>query len=226
MSALPPWATGPFELILHGEEHFLNGDDFDRRIALISFDDALEVSITTYLSLHPILRGNRTYPQIEVEGWLRNYHTRLDFLDQELKVRNLKWKIERGHIVWVHGQRNEQYHGGNKGTPEIAVLDLMRKAAMWVFSVLFDVPDPEDVLRSTIAAITPTPAPHHERPFDEAIDEAFGVIEIGGQRYPASELLFSTDYEAYRAIGQDLSMNTEATAPKKGNGRNLLRIRH
>lgn len=165
MSALPPWATGPFELILHGEEHFLDGHDFDRRIALISFDDALEVSITTYLSLHPILRGNRTYRQADVDTWLRNYHTRLDFLDHELATRDRKWRIERGHVIWAHAQRNEQYHGGNKGTPEIAVVDLMRKAALWVFSILFDVPDPEDVLRSAIAAkAPPTPPQHDEAP--------------------------------------------------------------
>ncbi len=60
MIALPPWANGPFELIVHAESHRRNGDDFDRRIALITFDDAIEVSVTTYISLHPIQRGNRT----------------------------------------------------------------------------------------------------------------------------------------------------------------------
>jgi hypothetical protein len=61
MSNLQPWAIGPFELILHAEGHLRNGDDFDRSIALISFDNSIEVSISTYLSLHPLLRGNRNY---------------------------------------------------------------------------------------------------------------------------------------------------------------------
>jgi hypothetical protein len=49
--SLPPWANGPFELLVHAEGHLRNGDDFDRRIALISFDNAIEVAITTYLTL-------------------------------------------------------------------------------------------------------------------------------------------------------------------------------
>ena len=54
-----PWAYGPFELLLHAELHYRAGEDFDRRIAMIGFDNAIEVAITTYLGLHPIQRGNR-----------------------------------------------------------------------------------------------------------------------------------------------------------------------
>ncbi len=50
MKPLPPWAKGPFELLVHAEGHFIAGEDFDRRIALISFDNAIEVAITTYLT--------------------------------------------------------------------------------------------------------------------------------------------------------------------------------
>jgi hypothetical protein len=53
---LPPWAEGPFELIVHGEMHLRSGQEFDRRMALISFDNSIEVSIHTYLGLHPIQR--------------------------------------------------------------------------------------------------------------------------------------------------------------------------
>ena len=61
MTALKPWTYGPFELILHAEMHRLNGEDFDRRIALISFDNSIEVSITTFLTLNPIQRGGKEY---------------------------------------------------------------------------------------------------------------------------------------------------------------------
>ncbi len=73
MNALPLWANGPFELLVHAEGHLRRGDDFDRRIALISFDNAIEVSIATYLTLHPIHRGNRSYANVDVEKWLSNY---------------------------------------------------------------------------------------------------------------------------------------------------------
>ena len=224
MNPLSLWATGPFELILHGEEHLINGEDFDRRIALISFDDAIEVSITTYLSLHPIQRGSRVYTKVAVEQWLQNYHTRLDFLDQELNARTLSWKVDRGDIVWAHNNRNEQYHGGIKGIPEKQVLELIRRAALWVFSVLFDVSDTEEVLKTAILSKAPKPSPQRDPRTDQAIDDAVGLVDIAGQRYAASELLFSTDYEAYRAVGQDLSANAKTAAPKKVNARSVLRI--
>ena len=56
MNPLPPWANGPFELLVHAEEHLRAGDDFDRRIALIGFDNAIEITIAAYLSLKPIQR--------------------------------------------------------------------------------------------------------------------------------------------------------------------------
>lgn len=54
---LKPWAYGPFEVLLHAETHYRSGEDFDRRIAIIGFDNAIEVAITTYLSLHPNATG-------------------------------------------------------------------------------------------------------------------------------------------------------------------------
>ena len=51
MSPVPRWAVGPFELLVHAEEHFRRADDIDRRLAVIGFDNAIESGITTYLSL-------------------------------------------------------------------------------------------------------------------------------------------------------------------------------
>jgi hypothetical protein len=127
MKPLHPLAKGPFELLVHAEEHLINGDDFDRRIALISFDNAVEVAITTYLTLNPMYRNGRSYNKVSVEEWLKNYHSKLDFLDAELAKRSLTWHVDRNHIIWCHDHRNEQYHGGRKGTPELDVLNLMKK---------------------------------------------------------------------------------------------------
>jgi hypothetical protein len=41
--------------------------------------------------------------------------------------------------------------------------------------------------------------------YDAAIDGAYYTIDIGGQTYSTSEILYSTDYEAYREIGIELS---------------------
>jgi hypothetical protein len=204
MTPLPPWANGPFELLMHAEGHLLNGDDFDRRIALISFDDAIEIAITTYLTLHPIQRGNRAYPNDKKDRWLKDYHTKLDFLGEELVSRSLPWEVERSHIVWVHDHRNEQYHGGKKGTPERNVLMLVRKASLWIFSMLFEVPDAEAFLKQAILDIAPPSPPQRIKEFDLAIDDKYGIVDVADQTFYVSETLFSTDFEAYRDLGKRL----------------------
>jgi hypothetical protein len=217
LSPLPPWANGPFELLVHAEGHLLKGEDFDRRIALISFDDAIEVTITTYLTLHPIQRGNRTYPRSGIDKWLGNYHSRLDFLDREISARGLNWDVERSHIVWVHDHRNEQYHGGQKGTPEKNVLTLVRESALWIFGLLFEVHDVSQRLTGAILEAT-QPMPQRDGAFDRAIDDEYGVIELCGQRYYASELLFNVDYAAYRNTGVRLCAATGTDAKGAGVG--------
>ncbi len=201
---LHPWALGPFELLVHAEEHLRKGQDFDRRMALITFDDAIEVSITTYLSLHPIQRGNRSYQREDAERWLRDYHTKLDFLEAELLERSLGWEVERSHIVWVHAHRNEQYHGGSKGTPERNVLELTRRCARWVFSLLFDVTNVEQLIADRLARAA-ADQPERFAEFDRAIDGALGMIDVGSVTYYASELLFAVDYAAYFEMGAELS---------------------
>ena len=59
-------------------------------------------------------------------------------------------------ITWYHSLLvNEQYHGGRKGIPDKSTLAIARTAALWVFSVLFDVSDPEDELEQAILDRTP-----------------------------------------------------------------------
>jgi hypothetical protein len=207
MSPLPPWTDGPLELLLHAESHLRDGDDFDRRIALISFDNAIEVAITTYLTLHPIQRGSRQYRNADIELWLTNYHTKLDFLGIELAARALAWEVEHGHILWAHTQRNEQYHGGNKGVPDKRCLGIIRRASLWIFGVLFDITSPEQELESAIAGAAPPPAPQRDVSYDRAIDREYGLIRVGDQNFYTSELLFSVDYAAYRDTGVRLCQN-------------------
>jgi hypothetical protein len=205
MTSLPPWVNGPFELLIHAESHLQRGEDFDRRIALISYDNAIEVAITTYLTLNPIQRGGRTYQKIDVDKWLNSYHTKLEFLDHELAARGISWKVDKTYIIWAHDHRNEQYHGGQKGTPEKGVLKIIREAALWIFSFLFDIADVEVLFSEAIAASSPPAPPQQVKAYDRAIDREYGVITVGEQSYYASELLFTVDYAAYRELGDRLS---------------------
>ena len=205
MNTLPPWANGPFELLVHAEGHLNRGEDFDRRIALISFDNAIEVAITTYLTLNPIQRGGRTYVKADVEKWLNNYHAKLDFLGHELASRGLTWVVEKSHIIWAHDHRNEQYHGGQKGTPEKNVLKIIREAAVWIFSVLFDVIDANLLLEKAIADSSPPSPPPPDEKYNKAIDRKYGMVDVGEESYYVSEVLFAVDYGAYRDLGSRLS---------------------
>lgn len=209
MSGIRPWAKGPFELLVHAEDHLRSGDDFDRRIALISFDNAIEVAITTYLSLHPIQRANRQYPKAEVEEWLANYHTKLDFLEMECASRSVQFEVDRPSIIWAHYHRNEQYHGGTKGTPELEVLKIIRESALWIFGLLFDVPDPEAELEREILARRPTSASERARSLDVAIDRKYGLIRVCEDDYYASEILHAVDPVAYRELGTRLCAGGE-----------------
>jgi hypothetical protein len=170
-------------------------------MALIGFDNAIEVAVTTYITLNPIQRGGRVYSRTDVDKWLSNYHAKLDFLGAELIARGCTWQVEKNHIIWAHDHRNEQYHGGLKGTPEHNVLRIVREAAIWVFGVLFDIGNPLDLLEKAVLDRSSPPTPQRERPFDLAIDAQFGVIEIADQSYYVSEVLFAVDEAAYRELG-------------------------
>ncbi len=152
---LKPWATRPFELIVHAEIHYRRGSDYDRRLALISFDNSIEVSITTYLSLHPIQRGNRQYSRDNVEKWKHDYHSKLDFFAEEINNRGLPEYKDKAEIVWYHNQRNEQYHGAGSGVPEKKTLDDIRYVALWIFSVLFEYVEVETILESEVSKRDP-----------------------------------------------------------------------
>lgn len=199
--SLRHWAHGPFELLCHAEGHLRNGEDFDRRIALISFDNSIEVSITTYLTLNPMLRGNRQYQRADVERWLRNYHSKLDFLDAEIQQRQRSWGVSKQDIVWAHDHRNEQYHGGSKGTPEKRILSVIREASFWVFGFLFDVPDVEAELESALRSLLPSPPPSRDPHIDRVLDSRHGMVEVAGHPYHTSEVLFGLDPVAYRDAG-------------------------
>jgi hypothetical protein len=192
------WAHGPFELLCHAEGHLRAGEDFDRRIALISFDNSIEVSITTFLTLNPMLRGGRSYPRSAVDTWLNNYHSKLTFLEDELRSRSLLWGVSKEDIVWAHDHRNEQYHGGGNGTPEKRVLSVIRGAAFWVFGVLFDVADVEREVVDALATQQPKPTPTRDDQIDRLLDDKHGMVEVAGRLYYTSEVLFALDPVAYR----------------------------
>lgn len=134
---LKPWMRGPFELIRHADGHLRDKGDTDRRIALIGFDNAIEVSVDVFLRLHPKLRGGLEIARAEVEAAQRNYHTKIEFLDKHVQAKQISLSIRVDEIVWFHQLRNELYHSGNGMVPEEHVIHAARGAALAVFEALF-----------------------------------------------------------------------------------------
>jgi hypothetical protein len=87
MAKLKPWIRGPFELLHHAELHRSDGSDFDRRMALINYDNAIELCISTYLNLDPKQRSGRGFEREKVAQWLFSYHSKLDFLEHFIVTR-------------------------------------------------------------------------------------------------------------------------------------------
>lgn len=207
---LKPWAYGPFEVLLHAETHYRSGQDMDRRIAMIGFDNAIEVSITTYLNLNPVQRGNREYPTANVGQWMRNFHTKAEFFFIECSVRGVTAISQHDEIVWFHDLRNGQYHNGGAAIPQRRELDGVRAAALEIFSVLFEVADVEVHLEEHLAEMAPTPPPPRIDAHDRLIDDKHGLIEVCGQMEYVSDVLYALDPERYRETAIEIEQDEEA----------------
>ncbi|MEA2570422.1 MAG: hypothetical protein QOI24_2423 [Acidobacteriota bacterium] len=215
ITPLKPWAYGPFEVLMHAEMHYRKFEDLDRRIAMIGFDNAIEVAITTYVVLHPIQRGDRQYSKAAVEACLRNFHTKVDFFLDECQRRSINAGSKKDEIVWFHEVRNGQYHNGGAAIPQRRELDGVRAAAIEVFAVLFEQMDVLAALEEHIAAIAPPPPPRkHEH--DRLIDNAFPMVYVCGQPEYVSDVLYKLDPNRYREIALELADNAEPRTDPNG----------
>lgn len=210
MKTLKPWAYGPFELIVNAEQHYRKGEDFDRRVALIGYDNAIEVAITTYLGLHPIQRGQRVYKREDCNKWLLNFHTKLDFFEIECKDRNIVMVCGKDEMVWYHELRNGQYHGGGATIPQARELDGIRKVAIHVFSILFDEVDAKALVEERCDELTVHTTPQRTDLYDRLIDGRFGTVELAGQEHYTSEVLYSWDPVAYSELGSELASDKKS----------------
>lgn len=204
---LHPWHEGPFELIVEAELHRQAGSETDKRLALINFDNAIEVTIGTYLELHPMLRGNRTYARSDVERWLDNYHSRLDFLFSECDRRSISVVVRREYFIHFHDLRGEQYHQGRPAAPYSRDIEYARQAAIWAFAMLFD-QDSEEVENQVLERVSISKGTKSDiarsDSIDEVLDETYGLVELAGIVYLTSELLYAADPKAYRELGISL----------------------
>jgi hypothetical protein len=65
-----PWCTGPMEILLHGISLLKNDSDTNRRLAMLSIDNSVELMIKTFLGLPDRVTGfkltRREYEEISL----------------------------------------------------------------------------------------------------------------------------------------------------------------
>jgi SWI2/SNF2 ATPase len=139
-TGLKPWVRDAFELIKHAEEHAQAGSDFDRRMAMISFDNAIELSIITYFSLHPDQRDGQKFKEKNLAQWGQGFHGKLKFFKHYVEdILGQLMQVEFDDMTYYHRVRNELYHSGIGMVPAETDINGIRTAALWVFSTLFKV---------------------------------------------------------------------------------------
>lgn len=134
-SILPPWASGPSEILQHGLDLLKNDSDANRRLAMISIDNAVELIIKTYLGLPKRVNGLKIV-RAEYQEFSESFQKLLDALEKYDKER--LGSLDLGEIEWYHRLRNQLYHQGNGLTVERAKVEIYGQLAVSLFENLFD----------------------------------------------------------------------------------------
>lgn len=131
-----PWIAGSKELLFHATEHLNNKSDFDKRIAFISIDNAVELIMKTYLSLPKRIRIKDGPTRKELQDAENSFPAFLDLLEKYDSEKLTGISLE--DIEWFHRLRNQLYHSGNGMTVELSKLETYYKIALALFESLFD----------------------------------------------------------------------------------------
>ena len=188
-----PWVAGPKELLQHAEEHLQLATPFDCRIAMISIDNAVELSIRTYLGLPARIRQGKGPSRRQLELAM-GFPELLDLIEEFGNDRLSG--IELGDIEWYHRLRNTLYHDGNGVTVDPDKVDAYFQIAKLLFSNLFpnsaeSAPDlPASTLlgefilkwaslESQVKALAAKHVPRHARGFRNTLSLYDGLIAKG-----------------------------------------------
>ncbi len=144
--SLKPWTSGPKELIDHAIDHFGSGGAFDYRIAMICIDNAVELSIKTFLGLPKRVRGSDGPSRQQLQQAGTSFPSLLDLLEEygEDKLND----VDLGDIEVYHRLRNQLYHDGNGVTVDPDHVDGYLQLARILVENLLGVTPEADVASS------------------------------------------------------------------------------
>ncbi len=129
-----PWASGPGEILRHGIELLRHDTDTNRRLAMISIDNAVELMMKTFLGLPRRISG-LNIPRKQFQEIAESFPALLDALEQHASDR--LEGVDLGTIEWYHRLRNELYHQGNGLTVERDKVEIYAELANILFNNLF-----------------------------------------------------------------------------------------
>lgn len=136
IKANPPWASGPGEILKHGMFLLKEDTDTNRRLAMISIDNAVELMMKTYLGLPERITGLKVTRK-EYHDFSESFPKLLDALEKYASDQIVS--IDLGALEWFHRIRNELYHQGNGLTVERDKVDVYAELANTLFVNLFDI---------------------------------------------------------------------------------------
>lgn len=131
------WASGAVELLNHAYTHMQENSAFDKRIAFISVDNAVELMIKTYLKLPKKFFPGSKPSRKEIEQAFNSF---IEHLDLVTKYDNGKLSgIDPGDIEHYHRIRNQLYHDGTGLSVDEEYLKAYFTIGILMLKNLFDV---------------------------------------------------------------------------------------
>lgn len=130
------WASGAIELLQHSDSHIDLDSAFDRRIAFISIDNAVEIMARTFLSL-PKSKSNIQVSRKELEETENSFPKLIALLWHHAGQKLTG--LDDSDIEHYHRIRNKLYHDGTGLSVDAQYLLAYRQIAEVVLQILFNV---------------------------------------------------------------------------------------
>lgn len=132
----PLWASGPGEVLRHGVSLLEEDSDSNRRLALISIDNSVELMLQTYITLPQRVTGLELSRR-DREDICKNFPSLLDGIEQYANDKIIG--LDLGEIEWFHRLRNNLYHQGNGLTVVRSQVEFYAELAQKLFVGLFEI---------------------------------------------------------------------------------------
>ena len=145
-----PWTSGAKELLSHGLQLLKEDTDVNRRLAMISIDNAVEIMMRAYFRISVDITGIPYKDKHKYDDKKVGFHALLKGI-KELAPDKLLG-IESSNLQWYHNLRNTLYHEGNGISVERQKVIQYAEIAKALYDNLFDTIFP-DVFKNKIIAL-------------------------------------------------------------------------